>query len=168
MDEIIINSLEILEVTPEIINDLKQKALMSPRKRSRLCMHHTTNHLTQEMLIVFHGDSYMPPHRHPYGKSESYHVVEGTMMVYLFDDAGRMIQNFEMEKAGGRKTFLCRLSDNVWHMPVPTSEWLVYHEIYTGPFEKELDVEFAPWAPPETDLESASRYVKGLLTSEGF
>jgi glucose-6-phosphate isomerase len=160
--EVIQNNLDILEVTPEIIDDLKRRALASPRKRSRLCMHRTPAELTHEMLIVFHKDTYMPPHRHPAGKSESYHIVDGSMTVFLFDDAGRVIRSIEMEKTGRGKPFLYRLSASIWHMPVPTSEWVVYHETYSGPFEKNRDVEFPSWAPKEHDREQVNKFLDSL------
>ena len=157
---------DILEVTPAIVDDLKRRALASPRKRFRLCMHHTNEHPTQEMLIVFHKDTFMPPHRHPQGKSESYHVVEGSMTVYVFDDDGNVVRSIEMGEAGGQKAFLYRLSSNAWHMPVITSEWLVYHETYSGPFEKDYDVEFPPWAPQEDDKEQVKDFLAACILAK--
>ncbi len=147
-------------VTPEMVADLKRRALESPRRRARVCLHQSSDHLTQEMLIVFHRESFMPPHRHPPSKSESYHVVEGSLLVFLFDDEGQMLRSLALE-AG--KSFLYRLSAPFWHMPVATSEWVVYHEVYTGPFLKNDDVEFAPWAPLETQPVAAVGYVARLL-----
>ncbi len=165
MTEVIYNSQDILEVTPQILDELKRIALASPRQRSRLCMHHSRAHLTQEMLIVFHHGTFMPPHRHPAGKSESYHVVEGSMTVYFFDDAGRVIRTIEMSAAGSGRAFLYRLSSNTWHMPVATSEWLAYHETYTGPFEKDSDVEFPSWAPREEDRDQVQRFLADIQRS---
>lgn len=162
MTEAIYNDQDILEITPEIIDDLKKRALKSPRKRFRICMHHSTADPTHEMLIVFYKDTYMPPHRHPKGKSESYHIVEGSMTVYFFNDDGEVTRSIEMEKSGTEKTFLYRLSSNVWHMPMATSEWLVYHETYSGPFEKEHDVEFPSWAPKEGEKDQVKRFLASL------
>lgn len=162
MVEVIHNDLDILEVTPAMVADLKKRALASERKRSRLCMHHCRKDATQEMLIVFHEATYMPPHRHPQGKSESYHIVEGMMKVFFFDDEGVVIRSIEMSAPGSGKAFLYRLSARVWHMPVAMSEWLVYHETYTGPFEKEVDVEFPGWAPAEEDKEGARKFMEEL------
>ena len=67
-----------------------------------------------------------------------------------------------MEAAGGAKAFLYRLSCSVWHMPVPTSQWLVYHETYSGPFEKDYDVEFPPWAAQEKDEEQVRLFLASL------
>ena len=153
---------DILVITPQVIDDLKRRARALPRKRFRLCMHHSLEDQTQEMVIVAHQGTFIPPHRHPKGKSESYHVIEGTMTVCLFDHQGTLIHSIEMAKAGGKKPFLYRLSTNQWHMPLPTSQWVVYHETYSGPFKKEEDVEFPPWAPRENDKKQVKRFLAAL------
>ncbi len=149
-------------VTNECVKELKLRASASPRKRFRLCLHHKNEHRTHEMVNVFYKDTFMPPHRHPQGKSESYHIIEGTMTVYFFDNNGKLIRLIEMEKAGGQKAFLYRLSSNEWHMPVATSEWLVYHETYSGPFNKDYDVEFSVWAPREEDKVGVKQFLAAL------
>ena len=163
MPESIYNIKDILEINSNAVDDLKRRAFESTRKRFRLCMHHSNEDQTQEMLIVFHKDTFMPPHRHPKGKSESYHIIEGSMTVFFLNDDGDLIHEIEMEKAGGSKPFLYRLSTNAWHMPFITSEWLVYHETYSGPFTKEYDVEFPLWAPEEEDKPSIKHFMKRLI-----
>ncbi|MFC1559508.1 WbuC family cupin fold metalloprotein [Candidatus Margulisiibacteriota bacterium] len=158
----IFNKEDIFAVTPKMVDEIKKKAKASPRKRFRLCLHHSVEHQTHEMLIVFHKDTYMPPHRHPKGKSESYHVIEGSMTVFFFDDNGKMIDKIDMGQYGGNKPFLYRLSDSIWHMPVPTSEWLVFHETYSGPFVKDDDVEFPSWAPKEGDNVQIKRFIAAI------
>lgn len=151
-------------VTPELVAELKRLALASPRRRARVCLHHSAAHPTQEMVIVFHRDSYMPPHRHPQGKSESYHLLEGSLRVFIFDDTGLVLGTLPLTAGGA---VLYRLAAPLWHMPVPTSEWVVYHEVYTGPFVKTTDVEFPPWAPPESRPDEAVAYVARLAAEYG-
>ncbi len=172
MPNCIYNQEEILAVTPETVLHLKEQALRSPLKRFRLCMHHTNQDQTHEMLIVFHHDSFMPPHRHPRGKSESYHIVEGEMAVYFFDDSGNVIKVIEMAGGARGKPFLYRLSGSIWHMPVPKSQWIVYHETYSGPFEKKNDVLFPEWGPDENNPLETDRFLKdcineGLMLTRG-
>jgi len=159
MCETIYNNEPILEITHETVQELKNRALRSKRGRARLCMHFDNDEPTQEMLIVFHHSSFMPPHRHPSGKSESYHLIEGSMDVYFFDDTGTVRRVINMGEKDKKKSFLYRLSSKTWHMPKPTSEWLVYHETYTGPFIKNEDVEFPGWSP----LEEEKSKVKSFL-----
>ena len=66
------------------LNYLIQKAQKTKRKRYRFCLHENTNHLTQEMIICLNGFTYIRPHRHLEKRSESYHMIKGSMDVYLF------------------------------------------------------------------------------------
>lgn len=160
MSEIIQNQEDILVLNQDIIAQLKSLAHNSSRKRSRLLMHKTQNHLTQEMLICFYQNSYMPPHRHLKEKSESYHIVSGEMLLCIFDDEGQVLRKIKMSADGN---FLYRVSEGHWHMPICLSEYLLYHEVFTGPFQKELDVEFPDWAPREDEHEKAQQFIKQLL-----
>ncbi len=161
MNEVLFNTQEVMEVGPAMIEQLKQLALASPRRRARLCLHRNQAELPHEMVIVFHKDSYMPPHRHPPGKTESYHVIEGRMLVHLFDDDGSLLRTLRLGHGTG-DSVMYRLSGSRWHMPVALSEWLVYHEVYSGPFEKSADVEFPAWAPSEQDHERISPFLARL------
>ena len=38
-----------------------------------------------------------------------------------------------------------KIQGDVWHQPIPDSEWVVYHEVATGPFDKERDVIYSKW-----------------------
>lgn len=154
------NTAQIRVVDADVIKHLKMSAEQSPRRRCRLCLHYSEAMLTQEMIIVCCRDTFMPPHRHPPGKSESYHVIEGGMTVYYFNDHGAVIDHTDLAEPGQGKPFFVRLSEPVWHMPVPSSRWLVYHETYSGPFRKEHDVIFPDWSPSEYDKENVAQFMK--------
>jgi len=157
------NTKDIIEVNQKTIEHLIKCAVESPRKRYRLCLHHSPDLLVNEMVIVGNRDTYIHPHRHPKGKDESYYVIQGEMTVFIFDDSGKVVQRIEMGEHDSGKTFLYRLSSNLWHLPIPLTEWVVYHEVFTGPFQKERDVEYASWAPSETDPVAVVEYMKKLL-----
>ena len=38
-----------------------------------------------------------------------------------------------------------RITGKVWHQPIPLTEWVVYHEVATGPFNKDEDVIYSKW-----------------------
>jgi glucose-6-phosphate isomerase len=145
------NEKAILAITPDELAHLKDLALQSPKQRYRLCMHYSTRDSTQEMVIVCLRDTVMPPHRHPVGRTESYHIIEGSMTVCFFDDFGQVFRKLEMGEPMSGKAFLYRASEPVWHAPVPSSDWLIYHETLTGPYEPENVVEFPPWMPAGSD-----------------
>ena len=139
------NSDNIFVLDPKLLTYLKKKALKSNLKRFRYCLHHSNEHLTHEMIIVFHKDTILRPHRHPLGRSESYHIIEGSMNVYFFDDNGKVIKGIKLEERNNNNPFFYRLSSHTWHLPVPTSEFMIYHETLTGPFVSELDIEYPLW-----------------------
>lgn len=161
MQEATFNQSDIVEVTPATVEDLKRQAKAAPRGRYRLCLHRSTQDQVQEMVIVAPRGTYFRPHRHPAGKTESYHVVDGSMSVFFFDDSGRVIRRIDMGSLASGKTYLYRLSNRIWHIPVPTSEYVVYHEVYCGPFGPG-DVEFAPFSPPEEAKAEVDKFLAGL------
>ena len=141
----IYNSNDIFVLDNKKLEYLKKKAYNSKLKRFRYCLHHSDNHLTHEMIIVFHVDTLITPHRHPLGRSESYHVIEGSMNVYFFNDNGEVINAIKLAEKRGDNSFFYRLSSHTWHLPVPTSEYIVYHETLTGPFVNKQDIEYPKW-----------------------
>lgn len=138
----------------QAIEEVKTRAFETSTQRFRLCLHKNIKQQTHEMLIGFTQNSYMPPHRHPKEKSESYLVLEGNMDVYIFDDNGLPIKRYSLSPQTTGNDFLFRLNGNVWHMPVCTSTVVVYLETYSGPFKKNVDVEFPSWAPLEKNKKS--------------
>ncbi len=125
------------------VRELKQLAAQHPLKRSRLCLHRSRDEAVQEMIIVAHKDSHLEAHRHPLHKPESYHVIEGELAVNIFSGEGEIVKRIVLRHDAYPRMY--RIQGNVWHQPVPISEWVVYHEVYTGPFDKALDVVYSAW-----------------------
>ena len=102
-------------------------------------------------------------------ENESYHMIEGRMTVLVFNDSGTVTHRIELGEYGSGKSCMYRLSSSLWHMPLPRSDWVLYHETFTGPFVKERDVEYASWAPEEDNDADASVYMENLRKQvEGF
>ena len=156
MAEAIFNTESVIEVDSRTLSTLKDRARLAPRGRFRLCLHQSPADSVQEMIIVCQRRTYFRPHRQLLGKSKSYHVIEGQMTVYLFDEDGQVVRRIRMGNRESGKTFCYRLSDPMWHLPVATSEVLVYSEISCGPFLKDNDVAYAPWSPKEGSSEVSS------------
>ena len=147
MINVLHSTAEVEVVGRDELAELKRIAAEHPMRRSRLCLHRSPGELTHEMIIVAHRSTYIRAHRHPRHKSESYHVIEGELEVRLFADDGSVARTITLGAAGN--SFLFRAAGGIWHQPVPLTEWVVYHEAYSGPFDKDTDVEYAPWAPQE-------------------
>jgi cupin fold WbuC family metalloprotein len=139
---------------------LKRIAQQNPRRRSRLCAHPDPSCGLHEMLIVHHRDAYVRPHKHV-GKPESFHLIEGTALVVIFEDDGRIRDVLGMAPYGSGKLCYYRMSVGVFHGILIGSEWLVFHETTAGPFDPSRTA-FPDWAPDGSDPLAATEYLKRL------
>ena len=158
------NSKAYRSVGKQDIAHFKRMALKSPRNRYRLCLHSDQTHQTQEMIICLKGFNYFHPHFHPGNRSESYHMIEGLLNVYLLDEKGGLIETIRLGAPGtaevesGSRDFMYRLYAPIYHLMIPRSEWIVYHEITTGPWNDEA-VYYAPFAPVGDEREDVKKFV---------
>lgn len=139
----------VAEVCDDWYEKLKHHALEAGQNRARLCLHHSPDDPLHEMIIVFHRDTLVRPHRHR-GKSESFHVIDGELDIVLFDDEGHRTRVISMGPFGSGKPYVYRLSEPVWHSVIVRTEYAAIHEVTNGPFRPEEN-DFAPWAPKEPD-----------------
>ena len=158
MSEAIFNAESICPVDSKLLEELVHGAKASPRKRFRLCLHRSAEDAIQEMVICVAGPTYFKPHKHPAGRSESYHLIKGRMDVVFFDDDGVPSSLIELEEPGGERPFMYRLSAPIFHFVVPVSPVVIYHETLTGPWSPEDAIVSADFAPEEHDIEGIVRF----------
>jgi cupin fold WbuC family metalloprotein len=127
-----------------MIESLKVRAAENARKRCRICAHPNPQEARHDMLIVHHRDCFIRPHRHR-DKSETIHVVEGTAILLTYSSVGELAGSQRLGPAGSGDWFLFRTPVNVFHALAITSEWLVFHETTSGPFNRDAQ-EYAPWS----------------------
>ena len=149
----------IISIQYNDIKLLKTKALESPLKRARICLHFNNTDTIQEMLIAFCKNSYIRPHRH-IDKTESFHIIEGKGVVFFFDDDGNVIKYIYIDNSN---TFIYKLSEPLWHTVIPITEFLVIHEVTTGPFIKDEST-YAVWAPKDDEYHEIQLFTEKLLT----
>lgn len=130
-----------------IIDDLKRNALLSPLKRARVCMHLSTEASIHEMVIALHCTTYIRPHRHQ-RKTESFHMIDGVVLVVLFDDFGKVLQKIHLSSRGEHH-FMYRLSKPMWHTVIPLTEFAIFHEVTDGPLTPS---EYPAWEPKEDSI----------------
>ena len=140
---------------------LKAKALANKRERARLCAHLDSNDAVHEMLIVHTKGTYIRPHKHP-GKTESFHIIEGELDIVVFDDAGEMIEHIEMGEYRSGSRFFWRLSESHYHMVIPRTDVVVFHETTSGPFEPATSNVPASWSPDEDDQEDVAVFLRRM------
>ena len=161
-DEVFYSDQPITLIDPESIGWLKRQAQAAPRRRARLCAHPDAEDGLHEMLIALGRISYVRPHRHR-GKSESFHLIEGSLTVLIFGDDGSLVRTIDMAAADPSRPFYYRLNAPLFHTVVPTSDPVVFHEVTNGPFRRQ-DTDFAPWAPVEGDEAAIARWRESLPT----
>ncbi len=143
------------------IGELKTLAERNVRKRIRLCAHPDQGNKIHEMFIVLGKGNYIRPHRHP-DKSESFHVVEGSAAVVIFDERGAPIECVELGDYSSGRRFYFRIDRPLFHSVVVRSDRFVFHETTNGPFNRS-DTEFAPWAPEENDVDTGISFLYNML-----
>jgi len=143
------------------IDHFKQLSTLNKRKRVRLCTHLEQTNLIHEMIIVHEKGAYVRPHKH-LGKSESTHIIEGSVDIVLFEDDGRIAQVIEMGEYASEKPFFYRMAMPTYHTLIIRSEVLVFHETTNGPFNKDATI-FALWAPEDADVNSVEIFMGDLL-----
>jgi cupin fold WbuC family metalloprotein len=146
-DEVYYSEAPVITVGPAEIDFLKNAAAENTRRRARLCTHPGIEDALHEMLIVHMDSTYVRPHKH-LGKSESFHIIEGALKVFLFTDDGELTDTIDFGASGSGRNFYYRLSTPMFHSVLPVSDFVVFHEVTNGPFDR-ADCVFAPWAPSE-------------------
>ena len=136
---------------------LKNEIPVSLKGRSRICVHKSNDELIHQMVIAMPHDHYVQAHKHT-GKSESYQVIEGEAMFVEFDDQGIINLVYLLNSEN------CFLKTTVgqYHTLIVLSNFFVFTETTNGPFEESANV-FAPWAPPDKELELIEKYKKSLI-----
>ena len=114
------------------------------------------------MIIALSKKSFISPHIHPNKKSESYFIIEGSMNVYVFNKLGKVKKIIKMGTFNSGKNFYYRMSKGYYHMPIAVSKWCVYHEVYSGPFNKSRDVKYPKWAPNENNQIEKKNFLKKI------
>jgi len=166
-EEVLYDLQPVVRIDRHDVDFLKESAETNERKRIRLCAHGSIDDSLHEMVITHTKGAYVRPHKH-LGKIESFHVIEGTVDVVLFDDGGNIteVTNMGVYKSG--LPFYHRISEPRFHTLLITSDVLVFHEITNGPFRQE-DMVYAPWSQDGSDSESTSKYIASLaLTASKF
>ena len=113
----------------------------------RLSLHQSPDADFHEMIIYQHRDKYYQPKKHV-TKAKSFHMIEGEMAVFVFDDDGTVTDACILD---GRQTIIYRVAANIFHTDVPLTDFVIHHESTLGPFMGDKDRVFADWAPDGND-----------------
>ena len=156
-DESYFNQEDIVKVDDKVIEELKIRAQANDSGKYRLCMHHTPNDKLHEMFIVRRKNDYCRPEKHTY-TTETHTIIDGKMLIIIFDDKGKIIESFELSK---EQVHSYRIDTNIYHMSIPITEQVVYYETRLGPFPNKGNIA-ADWAPEPCDIDKVTAYLKEL------
>ena len=141
------------------------RARLAPRGRINHNFHSELSANPSRFLNAWTRGSYAAPHRHLLvPKPESFLMLRGEMVLFLFDDAGAVTQHFVLGRGGA---IGIDVAPGLWHTVAVLSDTAVCFEVKPGPYDAATDKEFAPWAPREGDPQAAE-YLKRLLASVGL
>ena len=160
MNSVLFSQDDIAVVDAATLQSLRVLAAAAPLRRSRLCLHRTSDDLIQEMVIAFAKDSYVRVHRHRH-KSESFHVLEGVLQVVFFNDEGVETRRIRLGDSASGFPSLYRLSCDAWHTVLVETESVIIHETTNGPFVPG-EAEFASWSPDGSQPAEVSAFLNRL------
>jgi len=154
-------------ITEQLISTVVAQARESPRRRKNYNFHVSADANPQRFLNVFLEGSYLRPHRHlAPPKTESFLVLSGQIVVFIFDDQGAVVSTHLVgdgpSSAKGAPAKGIDLEAGLWHSLAAVTPVAVCYEVKPGPWDAATDKEFAPWAPEEGSAE-ADGYLARLL-----
>ena len=134
---------QVLGANDEGRREILRMSQSSDLGRARHLLHKDHGDQPQTMLILLEKGSVVGMHRHPEHKSEIYVVLEGQLLVEYTTDGGET--RSRLLGPWGNDEQLPSISihrDGIWHEPSAVTDYVLYLEIYSGPFNKELDVQY--------------------------
>lgn len=135
--------------TPYLKKILLEETMKAPLKRARINFHTSSSDLVQEMIICMHISTAIDVHSH-INKSESFHIIDGTIAVVLFEDNSfNVLDTIYLSSDPSIAPSFYRLNANYYHLVVPLTEYVFMHETTTGPFQRSLEKQQTIWSSLE-------------------
>ncbi len=148
-------------INQNLLDSVSEQAKSNYRLRMNYNFHQKMEEPVQRLLNAIEPESYLPPHRHLHsGKQEIFLVLKGSVITYLFNDEGEVIEMVEVNPVKG--VYGMEIEPNRWHAFIIQESGTVIYEIKEGPFVPVDPKDLAPWAPNPRDTEAAKAYMKKL------
>ena len=149
----------------DLIERTLARARTSERRRVNHNFHSGPRDNPHRFLNAMLRGSYITPHRHLVPpKSETFLVLHGTVVVFVFDDSGGLTARHVL---GEHRVLAVDIAPGVWHSVAALSDEAVCLEVKPGPWDPALDKEFAPWAPREGHPDAATFLRRLMATASG-
>ena len=148
-----------VRVDQAVIKELKGIASTLGDRNVRLCLHESPDAKFHDMIVFAPSGRYYRPHKHP-EKAESFHIIEGKMAIFSFDEAGTITDACLLEP---HTNVMYRTGANMYHATIPLSDFVIYHEARPGPFVRDTDNLFPSCAPDGSSDDEVREYKEFLL-----
>ena len=119
-------------LSQEIIEDLKLISYPD-RTTMRVCLHDSIEDNLHNMIIIDFKDNPNFPHYHS-STSESHHIIEGELAVFIFDENGDLCRNYILSN---KENIMDRLGLNETHLLIPLTDYVIFHETNKGSFNRD-------------------------------
>jgi len=150
---------DLVMINRDIISQLVEKTKNNGNCDIRISLHKSPLEDFHNMIILQNKNNYYRPHRHQ-RKVESYQMIKGKMGIFIFNDDGELLESNVLSTG---KNFIYRISANAWHVSIPLTEFVIFHESKLGPFLGKDDSIFPKWAPDGSDPYTAKNFFASLL-----
>lgn len=153
-------------VNKNLLTEISSNAFNSVRKRAMFNLHEDYQDSIQRMVNVLQPTTYLCPHKHiDPEKFEVFVIIQGELLVLMFDDEGEIINHIILSPKLGN--YIAELPPAIYHTIIPLAVNTAVFECKEGPYAPLLDKNFAPWAPKEGE-EGTLDFNKKILDKLGI
>ena len=119
-------------IDKKLLDSLSAQAKANPRLRQSYDLRTTADDNSQRMLNALEPGTIMPIHRHR-NSSETVVIIRGSLVEYLYDDEGNVIQEVVMKPQS--ECPVIQLEKGQWHSLEVREEGTVILEAKDGAYE---------------------------------
>lgn len=113
---------------------LKGLVQEKPGAAVRINLHSGPDAPVHDMIVALRAGGKPFIHKHR-TREESYHLIEGRLLLSLYAADGRVIETTELGGHGTGLPLIARIAADQWHSTVPLTEVVLFHEARPGPFD---------------------------------
>lgn len=137
-----------IKINSALISEILKKAQASDRKRVNYNFHKSYDAPIQRMLNAAHPGTYVRPHKHENpDKIEVFAILKGRALIVEFDEKGQLVDHMILDPK--KDGYAVEIPPRIWHSFIALLPDTVLYEVKEGPYNKDIDKNFAPWAPEE-------------------
>lgn len=116
-------------IDKKILDELTDKAKVSPRLRCNLDLRNSADDMSQRMLNALEPGTVMPRHRHK-DTSETCVCIRGHFEEYFYDEHGNLMETIDMVPGG----VVLNIEKGQWHSLKCLESGTVLFEAKDGPY----------------------------------